>query len=59
VFECDVKWREESLKKWGFSEELNFTDLSVAFDSVVRLEERRLQLQLEGDATGLKECATS
>jgi hypothetical protein len=55
VFECDVKWREQNLKKWEFKEELNFTDLSVAFDSVVKLEERRLQLQLDGDATGLKE----
>lgn len=55
VFASDVKWREQNLKKWEFREELNFTDLAVAFDSVVKLEERRLQLQLDGDATALKE----
>jgi hypothetical protein len=55
VFECDAKWRQEHLKKQEFRNELDFTDLSVAFDSAVRLEEKRLQLQLDGDATGLKE----
>ncbi|HEV7682379.1 MAG TPA: hypothetical protein VGO68_09685 [Pyrinomonadaceae bacterium] len=55
VFECDVNWRKEHLKKQEFQNELDFGDLSAAFDSVVKLEEKRLQLQLDEDANGLKE----
>lgn len=55
VFECDVKWREENLQKSAFRDELDFADLSLAFASVVKLEEKRLQLQLGNDDTGLKE----
>ena len=55
IFEYDVKWREANLKKWEFRQELDFTDLSAAFASVVKLEERRLQLQLDREANGLKE----
>lgn len=55
VFECDVNWRKEHLKKQEFRNELDFADLSVAFDSVVKLEEKRLQLQVDEDATGLKD----
>ena len=55
VFECDVKWREQNMQKWAFRERLDFSDLSLAFASVVRLEEKRLQLQVDNEATGLKE----
>ena len=56
VFEFDVKWRAKNLAKWSFRDELNFSDLVVAFDSVVKLEEMRLQqLQADDEATGLKE----
>lgn len=53
VFECDRSWREENLKKWAFREALNFSDLTAAFASVVKLEERRLQLQSDSDDQGL------
>ena len=55
VFQCDVKWRQENLKKWEFREGLDFSDVSSAFESVVKLEEKRLQLQVDNQATGLKE----
>jgi hypothetical protein len=55
VFECDLKWREENLKKWTFRDRLDFSDLSSAFDSVVKIEEKRLQLQADNDAEGLKQ----
>jgi len=55
VFECDVKWREQNLKKWEFRKGLDFSDFSSAFESVVKLEEKRLQLQVDNKATGLKE----
>jgi len=55
VFQCDVKWRQENLKKWEFREGLDFSDFSSAFESVVKLEEKRLQLQVDNQATGLKE----
>jgi hypothetical protein len=55
VFECDLKWREQNLRKWAFRDGLAFSDLATGFESVVKLEERRLQLQINNDATGLKE----
>ena len=55
VFECDVKWRQQNLKRWEFREGLDFSDLSLAFESVVKLEERRLQLEADNETTGLKE----
>ena len=55
VFQCDVKWRQENLKKWEFREGLDFSDFSSAFESVVKLEEKRLQLQVDNQTTGLKE----
>jgi len=54
VFECDRRWREENLKKWAFLGTLDFSRLSSAFASVVKLEERRLQLQADSDDEGLK-----
>ena len=55
VFECDRSWREENLKKWAFREALDFSDLPSAFASVVKLEERRLQLKVDSDDQGLKD----
>jgi hypothetical protein len=55
VFECDLKWRRQNLEKMTFRDELDFSELSSAFESVVRLEEKRLQLQAEKEAKGLKE----
>jgi hypothetical protein len=54
VFECDRRWREEDLKKWALLGTLDFSDLSSAFASAVKLEERRLQLQLDSDTEGTK-----
>jgi hypothetical protein len=55
VFACDLKWRKQKMEKGNFPGELNFSDLSSAFDSVVKVEEKRLQLQSENAAKGLKE----
>jgi hypothetical protein len=55
IFECDLKWRRQNLEKWAFRDGLDFSDLSSAFESVVRLEEKRLQLQAGREAKGLKE----
>jgi hypothetical protein len=54
VFECDRRWREENLKKWALLGTLDFSDLSFAFGSFVKLEDRRLQLQGDSDDEGLK-----
>jgi len=55
VFECDLKWREQYRKRFAFRDGLDFSDLSLAFDSVVKLEEKRMQLQAENEGTGIKE----
>jgi hypothetical protein len=47
VFNCDLKWRRQKMEKGGLQDGLNFSDLSAAFESVVKIEERRLQLQTE------------
>jgi hypothetical protein len=47
VFDCDVKWRKREMAKMSFGDELDFRDLSSAFESVVKLEEKRLQLRSE------------
>ncbi len=51
VFECDVKLREQNLQKLAFKDKLDFSDLSLSFASVVKIEEKRLNLQAgsEGD----------
>jgi hypothetical protein len=51
VFECDVKWRKREMEKTSFADELDFRDLSSAFESVVKLEEKRLELRTSGQAT--------
>jgi len=55
VFQFDLNWRERILKRGEFREGLDFSNFSAAFESVVKLEERRLQLQLDNEATRLKE----
>ena len=55
VFECDLKWREQYRKRFAFRDGLDFSDLSLAFDSVVKLEEKRMQLQAENESSGIKE----
>src|SRR4029077_3869295 len=55
VFQCDVNWRKQNLKRWRFREGLDFSNFSTAFESVVKLEERRLQLQIDKQSNGLKE----
>jgi hypothetical protein len=55
VFACDVKWRKQNLAKWSFREGLDFADLSSAFKSVVKLEEKRLQLQADNETKGLQD----
>jgi len=54
VFQFDVNWREQNLKRWEFRQGLNFSDFSSAFESVVKLEEKRLQLQIGDKATGAR-----
>jgi len=48
VFECDRAWREANLKKAAFGDTLDFSELDVAFASMVKIEEERLQI---GDNT--------
>ena len=45
VFDCDLKWRRQQMT--SILDGLDFSDLSRAFESVVRLEEKRLELQTE------------
>ena len=45
VFDCDLKWRMQNLDDLKFQEVLDFSSLSTAFESVVKLEEKRLELQ--------------
>jgi len=49
VFECDRKWRAENLSRSAFADELDFSNLSSAFTSVVKLEEKRMELQTGSD----------
>lgn len=55
VFDCDLKWRKQNVDKRSFQEGLDFSSLSTAFASMVKLEEKRLELQLAADAEGLKQ----
>jgi hypothetical protein len=54
VFECDLKWRKGKLEEGRFQGGLDFSNLSLAFESVVKLEEERMELQAK-DAKGLKQ----
>jgi len=60
VFECDRKWREQNLSQTAFADELDFSNLSSAFTSVVKLEEKRMELQSGSEALkGLRESMTA
>jgi len=52
VFACDLKWRRRSVDDHSFAEGLDFFSLSGAFSSIVKLEEKRLELHVN-DARGL------
>jgi hypothetical protein len=53
VFDCDLKWRQQNLDNRKFQEELDFDSLAGAFQSMVKLEERRLELLTNDDTRGL------
>ncbi len=55
VFESDREWREAVLKTLSFGDSLDFSSLSPAFASAVKIEEERLRLQLDDNAQGLRE----
>jgi hypothetical protein len=55
VFNCDLKWRRQEMEKGSFQDGLNFGDLSSAFEAVVKIEEKRLQLQTNNETKSLKE----
>jgi hypothetical protein len=60
VFECDRKWREENLSRAAFADELDFSNLSTAFTSVVKLEEKRMELEAGSEALkDLRESVTA
>lgn len=55
VFDCDLKWRRQNVDKRSFHEHLDFANLSTAFESMVKLEEKRLELEINNDSNGLKQ----
>jgi len=61
VFDCDVKWRRRNMDPLGFQEILDFSSLSSAFQSIVKIEEKRLALQTDdrGGLTQLRSIVTS
>lgn len=44
VFEFDLKWRRQKLEERSFQDGLDFSNLSAAFGSVVKFEEKRMEL---------------
>lgn len=58
VSDSDLKWRQENLDEQGFrgfQTELDFVSLSTAFASMVKLEEKRLELQTDDDTKRLNQ----
>lgn len=53
VFDCDVKWRKHRLEEASFRNELDFSDLSSAFESVVKIEGARLKIQTGSKGRGV------
>ena len=53
VFDCDLKWRRKRLEDSTFPDQLDFSNLAAAFDSVVKIEETRLEVQT-GDRNALQ-----
>ena len=54
VFEFDLRWRKQKVDERRVQDGLDFSGLSQAFESVVKLEEKRLQLQFDTDAQALE-----
>ena len=54
VFEFDLRWRKQKVDERRVQDGLDFSGLSQAFESVVKLEEKRLQLQFDTDAKALE-----
>jgi hypothetical protein len=52
VFDCDGRWRRQNMDQLGLQQLLDFSSLAAAFESIVKLEEKRLALQAN-DARGL------
>ena len=52
VFDCDLKWRRANLETNSFPD-IDFSNLSAAFQSVVKIEQKRLTLQSENDTAAL------
>jgi len=59
VFECDRKWRAENLSRTAFADELDFSSLPSAFASVVKLEEKRMELPAGSEADALRDLRES
>lgn len=55
VFDCDLEWRKQNLEKRTLPAHLDFASLSTGFESMVKLEEKRLELQSNADTNGLTE----
>ena len=53
VFQCDLKWREQSLKVKDFQRALSFSNLQDALESMGRIEVKRQELEAESDKPGL------
>ena len=53
VFECDLKWRRQSLAERSFPH-VDFSNLDSAFESMVKIEELRLELQAKEDSKALE-----
>ena len=47
VFDSDLKWRKRNVGDLKFQEGLDFASLSTAFASMVKLEQKRLELQMQ------------
>src|SRR4030095_12251592 len=53
VFECDLKWRRQNLAQSSFPQ-LDFSNLDSAFESLIRIEELRLELRSNDDSKALE-----
>ena len=54
VFECDLKWRRKNLEERSFAESLDLSNLALAFESMIKIEESRLELRAKNDANGFE-----
>lgn len=49
VFECDANWRRQQLEERVLPDGLDFSNLSSAFESIVKIEEKRIELGRTGE----------